>query len=235
MGVEGQARLKKSHALIVGAGGLGSPAALYLAASGVGILSIADDDVVEIHNLQRQILHTDMRLGRNKAESARETLAAINPEVQTRAISRRLTEDDLETLLDDADVALDCSDNFPTRDALNRACLRRKKPLVSGAASGFSGQLAVFDFRQKNAPCYHCLFPNGEEAEETRCALTGIFAPLTGLIGTLQAAETLKLLTGIASYPNDAGFLLRVQLRAQDWRIHYFSRDPGCVTCAASA
>ena len=194
IGIEGQERLLAAHALVIGAGGLGSPAAMYLASGGVGRITLADGDSVDLTNLQRQILHTTVAVGRAKAYSGKDTLAQINPEVEVRAIPERLEGGLLDELVASADVVLDCSDNFATRHAVNRACFKHAKPLVSGAGVRFDGQVSVFDLRSIEAPCYNCLFPEDTETEELRCAVMGVFAPLTGIIGTVQAAEALKLL-----------------------------------------
>ena len=191
IGIEGQNRIISAHALIIGAGGLGSPAALYLASAGVGRITLADGDTVDLTNLQRQIIHTQDRIGQAKALSGKIALAQINPEVIVEPLIQRLAGEQLESLVSEADVVLDCCDNFATRHAINAACVKHKTPLVSGAAIRFSGQLSVFDTRRENAPCYHCLFPEAEASEETRCAIMGVFAPLTGIIGAMQAAEAL--------------------------------------------
>ena len=197
IGIEGQQRLLAAKALIIGLGGLGSPAALYLAAAGVGQLVLCDHDTVELSNLQRQIIHRSSSVGQPKVVSAQAALRDINPEVECIALQTRADAAQLHELVGKADVVLDCSDNFATRYAVNRACLAQRKPLVSGAAIKFDGQVAVFDFRDDESPCYNCLFPEDSLAEELRCATTGVFAPLTGIIGTMQAAEALKLLAGM--------------------------------------
>jgi molybdopterin/thiamine biosynthesis adenylyltransferase len=196
IGIEGQSKIIASHALVIGAGGLGSPAALYLASAGVGRITLADGDTVDLTNLQRQILHTQDRIGQLKARSGQTALAQINPEVAVEPITERLAGEQLEALIANVDIVLDCCDNFATRYAVNRACVKHGTPLVSGAAIRFSGQLSVFDCRRADTPCYHCLFPEGEEVEETRCAVMGVFAPLTGVIGSMQAAEALKIISG---------------------------------------
>lgn len=231
IGIEGQQRLLSANVLIVGLGGLGSPAAMYLAASGVGRLTLCDDDSVELSNMQRQIVHRNPAIGLPKVASAEATLRDINPDVSYTAVSLRADAARLSELVADADVVLDCSDNFATRYAINHACLIHRKPLVSGAAIQFAGQISVFDFRLTDTPCYNCLFPQDSEAAELRCATTGIFAPLTGLIGTLQAAETLKLLIGI-----DTGLNARLlTINALDMRIKQslLQKDPDCRACAA--
>ncbi|MDQ5906729.1 MAG: molybdopterin-synthase adenylyltransferase [Pseudomonadota bacterium] len=233
IGVEGQERILAARALVIGAGGLGSPAALYLASAGIGHLILADGDTVDLTNLQRQILHTQQRVGELKALSGRTALAEVNPEVQVEAITRRLVGDDLEAAVASADVVLDCCDNFATRHAVNRACVRLRKPLVSGAAIRFDGQLSVFDPRRDNSPCYHCLFPEGEDAEEIRCAVMGVFAPLTGIIGAMQAAEALKL---VAECGEPAvGRLLLLDGLSMEWRSVKFGRDPGCAVCGSKS
>lgn len=230
IGIEGQERLRGSRALIIGAGGLGSPIALYLAASGVGTIVICDDDTVDLTNLQRQVVHHTDAIGTAKVESARDTLARINPDVEVITINERVSQPRLEQLLADADVALDASDNFPTRHALNRACVKLKKPLVSGAGVRFDGQVTVFDLRAADSPCYHCLFPETGDIEETRCAVMGVFAPLVGIIGAVQAAEALKLLTGVGE--SLSGRLLLLDVLAMEWRSIKLSRDPACAVCA---
>lgn len=229
IGFEGQEKLTKSHALIVGAGGLGSPVALYLAASGVGKLTICDFDVVDLTNLQRQIIHTTPSVGINKAVSAQQTLYEINPEIGVFTIQKKSSEEDFNALVLNADVVIDCSDNFATRYALNRVCFALKKPLVSGAAVNFEGQITVFDFRHENSPCYHCLFPDTGSDQEMRCAENGVFAPLVGMIGTTQAAEALKLILNIGE--SLQGRLLLLDALNMEWRTIKLSRDPACAVC----
>jgi adenylyltransferase/sulfurtransferase len=231
LGIEGQKRFLESRVLIVGVGGLGSPAALYLASAGVGTLVLADDDSVDLSNLQRQILHTETRVGQLKALSGQIALAAVNPETRVIPVCERLEGKALEREVAAADLVLDCTDNFATRHAINRACARQKKPLVSGAAQRFDGQVSVYDLRQPDAPCYHCLFPEGEDVEETRCAVTGVFAPLTGIIGSLQAGEALKLLAGIGDPLS--GRMLLVDALTQTWRSVTFRKDPACPVCGS--
>jgi|SRR5690242_2928158 molybdopterin-synthase adenylyltransferase len=233
IGVEGQEKLLASSALIVGAGGLGSPAALYLAAAGVGTITLADGDAVDLTNLQRQILHTTDSIGKAKADSGRAALAKINPQVKLVPIRQRLGEEALDPLVASSSVVLDCSDNFATRHAVNRACVRHRKPLVSGAAVRFDGQVSVFDLRDELSPCYHCLFPENAELEEMRCAVMGVFAPLTGIIGTVQAAEALKLLAGVGETLK--GRLMILDALAMQWRTIKLARDPGCAVCARVA
>lgn len=233
LGIEGQQRILDTHALIVGAGGLGSPAALYLASAGVGRITLVDDDSVDFTNLQRQILHTQARVGMPKAESGRQALAAINPEIAIVPLQQRLSGAALDALVATADLVLDCSDNFATRHAINRACVHHRKPLVSGAAIRFDGQISVYDMSRDDSPCYHCLFPEGEDVEEVRCAVMGVFAPLTGIIGTMQAAEALKLAAGIGEALT--GRLLLLDVLEMEWRTVKFRRDPGCTVCGANS
>ncbi len=230
LGVEGQQRILDGRVLIVGAGGLGSPAALYLAAAGVGQITLADNDTVDLTNLQRQILHRDSRIGMNKALSGQIALAEINPEVRVVPLAERLNAARLAELAAEADVVLDCTDNFATRHAINRACVRQRKPLVSGAAIRFDGQVSVYGLHQPEAPCYHCLFPEAADVEETRCATMGVFAPLTGIVGSMQAAEALKLLAGIGETLN--GRLLLIDSLDMQWRSVRFKRDPDCAVCS---
>jgi molybdopterin-synthase adenylyltransferase len=230
----GQDKLTKSHVLIVGAGGLGSPVALYCAAAGIGKLTICDFDTVDLTNLQRQIIHTTQSVGTNKAVSAQQTIYEINPEVNVQTIQQKPSELEFKSLAENADVVIDCSDNFATRYALNRVCFALKKPLVSGAALGFEGQITVFDFKHENSPCYHCLFPDlnnsGSEDSDLRCATNGVFAPLVGMIGTTQAAEALKLIMSIGE--SLQGRLLLLDALAMEWRTIKLARDPKCAVCA---
>jgi len=230
IGIEGQERILAAHALVIGAGGLGSPAALYLAASGIGRLTLCDGDTVDLTNLQRQIVHRNDAVGQPKVESARRTLATVNPEVRVEALGERVEGARLEALVASADVVLDCSDNFATRHAVNRACVRHTRPLVSGAAIRFDGQLAVFDLRDDTSPCYACLFAEDAQSEEVRCAVMGVFAPLTGIIGTMQAAEALKLVAGAGR--TLAGRLVILDALTMEWRSLALARDPACSACA---
>ncbi len=233
LGIEGQERILATRALIVGAGGLGSPAALYLASAGVGKITLVDDDSVDFTNLQRQILHIQARVGMAKAESGRQALAAINPEIEIVPLQQRLSGAALDALIATVDIVLDCTDNFATRHAINRACVHHKKPLVSGAAIRFDGQVSVYDMRRDDAPCYHCLFPEGDDVEEVRCAVMGVFAPLTGIIGTMQAAEALKLAAGIGE--SLSGRLLLLDVLDMEWRTVRFKKDAGCMVCGPTA
>ena len=231
IGVEGQERLLAARVLVIGAGGLGSPAAYYLASAGVGTLVLADGDTVDLTNLQRQILHRSDAIGWRKAESGARTLAELNPGCRVIPLTARLAGAALDAEVAQASVVLDCSDNFSTRHAVNRACVAHRVPLVSGAAIRFDGQIAVFDARRADSPCYHCLFPEGEDAEEMRCAVMGVFAPLTGIVGTVQAAEALKLLIGCGE--TLAGRLLLLDGLAMEWRSIAVPRDPGCGVCGS--
>jgi molybdopterin-synthase adenylyltransferase len=232
IGIEGQEKILTAHVLVIGAGGLGSPVVLYLAASGVGTLSVVDDDVVDLTNLQRQIMHTTARKGQTKVESARLAAAAINPDVQVQVHHRRATPALLPQWVSEADVVIDCSDNFVTRHAVNQACVRAKKPLVSGAAIRFDGQLTVIDPRLPDAPCYACLFPAEQTFEEIRCATMGVFSPLVGIIGSIQAAESLKLICGM---PSMAGRLLLLDGRAMHWTDIQIPRRADCTVCGPQA
>lgn len=230
VGIEGQARVLDAHALIIGAGGLGSPAALYLAASGVGHITLVDDDVVDLTNLQRQVMHTTARVGMAKVESGREALLQINPEITVTTVRERVDAARLAELVGSADVVLDCSDNFATRHAVNRACVHARVPLVSGAVIRFDGQLSVFDVRDGASPCYACLFPADSQFEEVACSTMGVFAPLVGVVGAMQATEALKLLSG-AGRPI-AGRLLMLDGRAMEWTDIGIARNPACSVCA---
>ena len=231
IGVDGQERINDAKIVIAGAGGLGCPAALYLAAAGVGEIVLCDDDNVDLTNLQRQILHSTSAVGSPKTESAKQSLAAINPHSKITTHQIRLDENNAAEIVSDCDVAVDCSDNYPSRHAINRACVRAKTPLVFGAAAGFDGQYAVFDSRDANSPCYNCLFAEDGEAAETPCALFGVFAPLAGVVGCLQAAAALKLVAAPQlSFP---GKLLLIDARAPDIREVRIPRDPECPICSA--
>ncbi len=227
--IQGQENLIRSHALIIGAGGLGSPAAMYLAASGVGKLTLCDCDVVDLTNLQRQIIHHTEAIGAPKTHSAKRTLTGINPEVNVVALNERVNQNRLLQLVAEADVVLDASDNFITRHAVNQACVSHRRPLVSGAAVRFEGQVTVFDLRHSDCPCYHCLFPADGENEDMQCAVMGVFAPLTGIIGCVQAAEALKILLGIGETLN--GRLLLLDSLTMNWRSVKLNKDPACAVC----
>jgi len=231
LGIDGQEKLLASHALIVGAGGLGSPVSLYLGSAGVGHITVVDDDWVDATNLQRQIAHTLDRVGQFKADSVRTAIAQINPDVTVTPITQRADEVLLDTLVAQADVVLDCCDNFATRQAVNLACVKHRKPLVSGAAIRMDGQVSVFDITQSETPCYACIFPPEQAPEETRCATMGVFAPLVGIIGTVQAAEALKILSGMGSHM--AGRLLMLDGRELSWTDIRMQRNPDCQVCSA--
>ncbi len=229
IGIEGQQRIVAGRALVIGAGGLGSPVALYLGTAGVGTLTLVDDDSVDLTNLQRQIAHRVSRIGQPKVGSAAASVLEINPEVRVVALAERVGAERLDELAAQADVVVDCSDNFATRHAVNAACVHRRRPLVAGAAIGFDGQISVYDTRNSAAPCYACLFPPDGAFEETRCATMGVFAPLVGIIGSMQAAEALKLLAGIGT--SLAGRLQMLDARAMEWNEVRVRRDPGCPVC----
>ncbi|SPO68699.1 molybdopterin-synthase adenylyltransferase MoeB [Pseudomonas sp. JV241A] len=226
--IDGQLRLKNSRVLIVGLGGLGSPVALYLAAAGVGELHLADFDMVDVTNLQRQVLHDTASVGLSKVDSALARLTAINPEITLQAHRSALDEDSLAEAVKVVDLVLDCSDNFATREAVNAACVAQGKPLVSGAAIRLEGQLSVFDPRRPESPCYHCLYGHGSEAELT-CSEAGVLGPLVGLVGSLQALEALKLLAGFGEPL--VGRLLLIDAFGSRFRELRVKRDPGCSVC----
>jgi molybdopterin-synthase adenylyltransferase len=236
VGVEGQEKILTSHALVIGAGGLGSPVALYLGTAGVGQITIVDNDVVDMTNLQRQIAHNQARVGMNKARSASESIASINSEVRVNCITQRADAALLDKLVAQADVVLDCCDNFATRHAVNAACVKYRKPLVSGAVIRFDGQISVFDLREPSttraSPCYACVFPPEASLEEERCATMGVFSPLVGIIGSMQAAEALKLLCGIN--PSLSGRLLMLDGREMQWNEVRVHRAPSCSICSGS-
>ena len=229
-GIDGQSRVDAAHALVIGAGGLGSPVALYLAAAGVGRITLVDDDTVDLTNLQRQVAHSSDRIGHSKVESAAQAMRAINPTIEIDAVVQRADAALLDRLVAVADVVLDCSDNFSTRQAVNRACVAHRRPLVAGAAIRFDGQLGVFDTRDAASPCYACLFPPDAEFEETRCAVLGVFAPVVGTMGTLQAHEALKLLAGIGTPLSRK--LLMFDGRDTSFTSMQTARDPHCSVCA---
>lgn len=230
IGIEGQQRLLDAHAVIVGAGGLGSPAALYLASGGIGRITLVDDDAVDLTNLQRQVMHTTDRIGQPKVESGRAALLAINPEIEIVALAERAGPERLLELARSATVVLDCSDNFATRHAVNRACVAAGVPLVSGAAIRFDGQLSVFDPRRPDAPCYACLFPEDSGFEDVACSTMGVFAPLVGIVGAVQAAEAMKLIAGVGQPL--AGRLLMLDGKYMEWTAVKVARNAGCPVCA---
>ncbi len=230
LGPDAQARFAAAHALVVGTGGLGNPAAQFLASAGIGTITLVDADVVDLTNLQRQILFATDDVGTPKVRAAARRIAAINPEIRLVQVAKRVGDAELAELVADADVVLDCTDNFATRHAINRACVTAGKPLVSGAAIRFDGQLAVYDTRDATSPCYHCLFGEGDELEETRCATMGVFAPLVGIVGATQAAEALKLVAGVGR--SLAGRLLLIDALHMEWREVRVPRDPACPVCS---
>ena len=230
IGIEGQQRLLDAHVVIIGAGGLGSPAALYLASGGIGRITLVDDDTVDLTNLQRQVMHTSERIGLPKVDSGRAALLAINPEIEITALAERAAPERLLALARSATVVLDCSDNFATRHAVNRACVAAGVPLVSGAAIRFDGQLSVFDPRQPDAPCYACLFPEDSGFEDVACGTMGVFAPLVGIVGAVQAAEAMKLIGGVGQ--SLAGRLLMLDGKFMEWTAVKVTRNAGCPVCA---
>jgi molybdopterin/thiamine biosynthesis adenylyltransferase len=230
IGIEGQEKLLAAHAVIIGAGGLGSPVALYLASAGVGKISLVDNDEVDLTNLQRQILHSTASVGQPKAESGKQTLHDMNPTIDVVALVARADAEQLKTLASSADVVLDCTDNFKTRHAINQACVAAGVPLVSGAAIRMDGQVAVFDTRQAEAPCYACLFPPDQQFEEVQCSVMGVFAPLVGIIGTIQAAEALKLIMGVGTSLSQR--LLMLDARTMEWTSIHTTQNPQCSVCA---
>jgi adenylyltransferase/sulfurtransferase len=226
--IEGQQKLLAASVLIVGAGGLGSPAAMYLAAAGVGNIVIYDNDVVDLSNLQRQIAHHTPDIGTDKVISTRQTLSQLNPDVEIRAVKQRLDGEQLESEVMQADVVLDCSDNFSTRFAINNACVRHRTPLVSGAAIRFEGQVTVFTPGQNNSPCYNCLYSSdGEELQN--CATNGVIAPITGIIGSIQALEAMKLIMKIGDALT--GRLLLLDGLTMEWNTMKLRKNPNCPTC----
>ena len=233
IGVEGQEKILQSHVLVIGAGGLGSPVVLYLATAGVGRITLVDNDVVDVTNLQRQIAHNMADVGDYKANSAMKKVAYINTDVQVIPVLRRADAALLDSLVPDADVVIDCCDNFATRHAINAACVQHRKPLVSGAAIRFDGQITVFDSRSDASPCYACIFPPDASLEETRCATMGVFAPLVGIIGSMQAAEALKLISGAGT--SLTGRLQMLDGRDMSWNEVRFKRDATCSVCGHSS
>ncbi|HNS58450.1 MULTISPECIES: HesA/MoeB/ThiF family protein [Nitrosomonas] len=231
--IPGQEKLTHSSVFILGAGGLGSPAALYLAASGVGKLTICDHDQVDLTNLQRQILHETASIGKFKTDSARNTLQRINPEIEIISLPEQATARLLNREIKSVDAVIDASDNFSTRHLINQACLAHRKPLISAAAVRFTGQITVFDLRHPDSPCYHCLFPDSGDSDDPACAIMGVFSPLTGIIGCIQAAETIKVLLGIGETLH--GRLLLLDGLTMHWRSLKLSKDPQCPTCHSAS
>lgn len=229
LGIEGQQKLLACHALIIGAGGLGSPVALYLGSAGVGHITVVDHDTVDATNLQRQIAHTLADVGQPKAQSIQQAIAAINPDVQVTVVTQRADGALLDELVELADVVLDCTDNFTTRHAINRACVKHGKPLVSGAAIRFDGQVTVYDPRHALSPCYACVFPESSTFEEAQCATMGVFAPLVGIIGSIQAAEALKVLTQVGEPLT--GRLLMLDGRTMAFNEIRMLKSSACAVC----
>lgn len=226
--IDGQEQLLAARVLILGLGGLGSPVAVYLAAAGVGQLVLADFDRVDLSNLQRQIVHRHADIGRAKVESARDSLLAINPEIEVIALNGVLEGEALEQQVKLADAVVDCTDNFAIRYALNAACVRQKTPLISGAAIRLEGQVAVYDLRDPDSPCYRCLYPQGDDTQLT-CSESGVLAPLVGMIGSTQALETLKVLAGFGKPL--VGRVLLLDAKNMEWRALTLRRDPHCPEC----
>lgn len=229
IGIEGQEKLRRARVLIVGVGGLGSPVAMYLAAAGVGHLTLADDDRVDLTNLQRQIAHTTQSVGSPKVESARNTLRALNPEVEVQKLAARLEGERLTDQVARADVVVDGSDNFETRFAVNRACVQARKPLVSGAVVRWEGQVSVFDVSRPDSPCYACLYRDGGGDNEA-CATFGVLAPVPGIVGSIQATEVIKLITGVGTPL--IGRLLLLDATSMEWHTIRLPRDPACPVCS---
>lgn len=232
IGIEGQQKLSDAHILIIGLGGLGSPAALYLATAGVGKLTLIDDDIVELSNLQRQIIHREKNIGESKVSSAKNSLLAINPDIDIVTIDHRLNDAELNQQIQLADIVLDASDNFDTRFAINQACVAQKTPLVSGAAIQFEGQISVFDSSNDNCPCYSCLYPDKGEDNLT-CSSNGILSPVVGIIGSMQALEAIKLICQIGEPLY--GRLLLLDALSLQWRSMKFKKDPGCRVCSSAS
>ena len=230
IGIEGQQRLQDASALVIGAGGLGSAAAMYLASAGVGRIVLVDDDEVDLTNLQRQIMHTTQRVGQAKVDSGRAALLQINPDIDVVALRERADAARLAQLAEGSSVVLDCCDNFATRHAVNRAIVAARVPLVSGAAIRFDGQISVFDPRLPDAPCYACLFPPNGGFQDAACSSMGVFAPLVGMIGAMQAAEALKIIMQVGV--SLAGRLLLLDARAMEWTSIGVARNPACPVCS---
>lgn len=229
LGIEGQQKLLASHALVVGAGGLGSPVAMYLGSAGVGHITVVDHDIVDVTNLQRQIAHSVNDVGQPKVQSIQRSIAALNPDVEVTAIAERATAKLLDELVENSDVVLDCTDNFATRHVINRACVERSKPLVSGAAIRFDGQITVYDLRNTQSPCYACVFPAISPPVEAQCSAMGVFAPLVGIIGSMQAAEALKILTATGKALTHR--LLMLDSLNMSWNELRLVKNSACEVC----
>ena len=227
---EGQKKLIQSHCLIVGAGGLGSPVAIYLAASGVGKITICDFDDVDLSNLQRQIIHEEKSIGLNKAESAKIALNRINSDIKVIPIKKRLNSKEVKSIAEDVNVIVDCSDNFKTRYALNKIAFDLKRPLISAAAIKFDGQVSIFDFRLDKSPCYNCLFPSNDDEQNLKCSDHGVFSPLVGLVGSIQAGEVIKVLLDLGTSLH--GKLLLINHKDIDFKILKIQKDNLCEICS---
>ncbi|MDH5765256.1 MAG: molybdopterin-synthase adenylyltransferase MoeB [Gammaproteobacteria bacterium] len=227
-GIEGQQKLLDAHVLIIGLGGLGSPVAMYLAAAGVGQLTLVDHDVVDLSNLQRQIIHNTHSIGKSKVESAKETLLQLNAEIKINSINQKLDDSSIDALIKQVDVVIDASDNFPTRFSINKSCFNNKRPLVSGAAIRMEGQVSIFDLRTEHSPCYRCLYDEQGAVAET-CSENGVMSPMVGMIGSIQALETIKLISGIGD--TLTGKLLLCDGLHQEWRSMKLRKDPACPVC----
>lgn len=229
--INGQEIWLNSSVLVLGLGGLGSPVAMYLAAAGIGELVLVDDDEVELSNLQRQIAHNCKRIGQPKVDSARNTVSALNPDVKVRTLYSRLSEEELTSLVATVDLVVDCTDNFTTRFAINRACFKHKKPLVSGAAIRMEGQVAVYDPLKPESPCYQCLYKEGDD-ENLTCSESGVLSPVVGIIGSVQATEALKVLASVGE--TLAGKLLLLDAKTMQWRSLKLRKDPQCTVCSSN-
>ncbi|RKZ58398.1 MAG: hypothetical protein DRQ44_14745 [Gammaproteobacteria bacterium] len=228
-GIEGQQQLQDAHVVIVGMGGLGSPAALYLAASGVGTLTLVDFDTVDNSNLQRQIIHRSNTIGTSKVISAKQTLLAINPETNIHCIDKKLAKDGLEALISNVSCVIDASDNFETRFLINNACVSQKTALISAAAIQYEGQISVFDLRQEDSACYACLYNEDGAEENTNCSDNGILAPVVGILGSMQALEAIKLICNIGETLQHR--LLIFDALTLQWRTMKLNKDPNCSSC----
>lgn len=224
---QGQLKLTQSHAVIFGLGGLGSPVSMYLAAAGIGKLTLVDFDEVDDSNLQRQIVHNEKTVGQAKVESAKQHLQQLNSLIEIQTYQEKPSEEEVKQLIADADVVLECTDNFASRFSLNRACVELKKPLVSGAAIRWEGQLATYDYRREDSPCYQCLYKS-DSGQELTCQNSGIAAPVVGMLGTMQAVEAMKVILGL---PTLAGKLLIVDAITMQFRTLQLGKDPSCETC----
>ena len=226
----GQQSLLDARVLIIGMGGLGSPVAMYLAAAGIGHLVLSDFDIVERSNLQRQVIHTEQTIGQLKVDSAKTFIQSLNPDTQVKALARELSDDDLMEQVQLADVVVDCTDNFPSRFELNRCCIKAGKPLVSGAAIRQEGQISTYDLRVENSPCYQCLYPD-MGIESVTCSMEGVLAPVVGIIGTMQAQETINVLLG---RPALIGTLLLLDAQYLEWQRMKLPKNPNCPACSGT-